>query len=58
MDKEVSVEELEALQAKAIEYEKILKNNNAKEEELESLKQETATLEAKKQELAGEGRAK
>ncbi len=58
MDKEVSVEELEALQAKAIEYEKILKNNNAKEEELEGLKQETATLEAKKQELAGEGRAK
>lgn len=58
MDKEVSVEELEALQAKAIEYEKILKNNNAKEEELESLKQETATLEAKKQELAGAGRAK
>ena len=58
MDKEVSLEELEALQAKAIEYEKILKNNNAKEEELESLKQETATLEAKKQELAGAGRAK
>ena len=55
---EVSLEELEALKEKTIQYESIIQSNKEKEQELEELKQQTAALEAKIIEPVGEGRGK
>jgi len=52
--KEVSVEELEALQQKVMEYENILVKNKDAERELADLKEQTAALEAQQTKAAGE----
>ena len=54
---EVSVEELEALQAKVIEYENAVNKNHEDEQTLADLQQQVAELEAKKNEM-GESRGK
>ncbi|MBQ4030386.1 MAG: hypothetical protein II625_01415 [Bacilli bacterium] len=53
---QVTTEELEALQAKVVEYESILQKNHEDEKTLQELKEQTAALEAQK--TAGETRGK
>ena len=53
---QVSIEELEALKAKVVEYESILQKNHEDEKALKELKEQTAALEAQK--TAGETHGK
>ena len=54
----VSVEELEALQQKVVDYEQILTQNKQSEEELQQLREQRMALEQQQPQLEGESRGK
>ena len=57
-DAAVSVEELEALQQKVMEYEQILGKNQQAEQELKNLLDQRQALEQQQPQLEGESRGK
>ena len=57
-DAAISVEELEALQQKVMEYEQILGKNQQAEQELKNLQEQRMALEQQQPQLEGESRGK